>query len=83
MARGEPAEVASRPTCFDSRLTPRGAIKFDADPLPAALTADPTTGITAAMAAQRDATGRGGSRESRAPGDSLEGSGFLDLVCQS
>ena len=40
-------------------------------------------GLREHLAAQRDATGRGGPRESRAPGDSLEGSGFLDLVCQS
>ena len=37
-------------------LTPRGALQYDADPVPAALVADPSTGVTAVMVAQRDAT---------------------------
>ena len=37
-------------------LTPRGALNYDASPVPAALVVDPSTGTTAVMAAQRDAT---------------------------
>ena len=37
-------------------LTPRGALSYDASPIPAALVVDPATGTTAVMVAQRDAT---------------------------
>ena len=37
-------------------LTPRGALNYDASPVPAALVVDPSTCTTAIMAAQRDAT---------------------------
>ena len=37
-------------------LTPRGALNYDASPVPAALVVDPATGTTAVMVAQRDAT---------------------------
>ena len=36
-------------------LTPRGALQYEPDPIPAALVVDSSTGVTAVMGAQRDA----------------------------